>query len=149
MTRWAFDPYLDDDAIRAGGAQPRDLDSLLASSDYVSLHLPLTPETRGLIGRAQLARMKPGAHLVCAARGGLIDEAALLQALDDGRLAGAALDVFEREPPQDLALARHDRVVVTPHLGAQTAEAQDRVALEIADNVLAVVRGEISRGQIA
>jgi D-3-phosphoglycerate dehydrogenase len=148
MTRWAHDPYLDDDAIRAGGAQPRDLDALLASSDYVSLHLPLTQETRGFIGRTQLARMKPGARLVCAARGGLIDEAELRRALDDGRLAGAALDVFEREPPQDLTLARHERIVVTPHLGAQTAEAQDRVALEIADNVLAVVRGETPRGRV-
>jgi D-3-phosphoglycerate dehydrogenase len=85
--------------------------------------------------------MKRGARLVCAARGGLIDESALVEALEDGRLAGAALDVFAQEPPNDLALLRHRRVVATPHLGAQTVEAQERVSLEIADNVLAALRG--------
>jgi D-3-phosphoglycerate dehydrogenase len=140
MARLAFDPFLDDDAIRAGGAEPVSMETLLAGSDYVSLHLPLTSETRGAFGRSAIGRMKSGARLVCAARGGLIDEAALHQALDDGRLAGAALDVFAQEPPGDLALLQHPRVVATPHIGAQTVEAQERVSLEIANNVLAALR---------
>ena len=149
MVLAAFDPFLDDDAIRAAGASPVTLETLLAVSDYVSLHLPLTTETRGLLGRTAIGRMKSGARLVCAARGGLIDEAALRQALDDGRLAGAALDVFAQEPPSDLALLRHPRVVATPHLGAQTVEAQARVALEIVYNVLAALRGEVPPGRVA
>ncbi|HLE23501.1 MAG TPA: hydroxyacid dehydrogenase [Anaerolineales bacterium] len=149
MVLAAFDPFLDDDAIRAAGASPVTLETLLAVSDYVSLHLPLTTETRGLLGRTAIGRMKSGARLVCAARGGLIDEAALRQALDDGRLAGAALDVFAQEPPGDLALLRHPRVVATPHLGAQTVEAQARVALEIVYNVLAALRGEVPPGRVA
>jgi len=149
MVLAAFDPFLDDDAIRAAGASPVTLETLLAVSDYVSLHLPLTTETRGLLGRTAIGRMKSGARLVCAARGGLIDEAALRQALDDGRLAGAALDVFAQEPPGDLALLRHPRVVATPHLGAQTVEAQARVAREIVYNVLAALRGEVPPGRVA
>jgi D-3-phosphoglycerate dehydrogenase len=149
MSRLAFDPYLDDDAIRAGGAEPASREALLASSDYVSLHLPLTAETRGVFGRSAIAGMKPGARLVCAARGGLIDEQALHQALDEGRLAGAALDVFAQEPPRDLALLHHPRLVATPHLGAQTVEAQARVAIEIANNVLAALRGETPRRRLA
>ena len=147
MSRLAFDPYLDDDAIRAGGAQPASLEALLAGSDYVSLHLPLTAESRGVFDRSAIARMKPGARLVCAARGGLIDEQALHQALDEGRLAGAALDVFAQEPPRGLALLQHPRIVATPHLGAQTVEAQARVAIEIANNVLAALRGDNPRGR--
>jgi len=140
MSLLAFDPYLDDDAIRAGGAEPASLETLLAGSDYVSLHLPLTAETRGVFDRSAIARMKPGARLVCAARGGLIDEQALHQALAEGRLAGAALDVFAQEPPRDLALLQHPRLVATPHLGAQTVEAQARVAIEITHKVLAALR---------
>lgn len=149
MSLLAFDPYLDDEAIRTGGAEPASMEALLAGSDYVSLHLPLTAETRGVFDRSAIARMKPGARLVCAARGGLIDEQALHQALDEGRLAGAALDVFAQEPPRDLALLRHPRLVATPHLGAQTVEAQARVALEIVYNVLAALRGEMPPGRVA
>jgi D-3-phosphoglycerate dehydrogenase len=149
MSPVAFDPYLDDTAIRTGGAEPCRLEALLAGSDYVSLHLPLTEETRGFFGRAALAQMKPGARLVCAARGGLIDEQALQEALDAGRLAGAALDVFAQEPPADLTRLQHPRLVVTPHLGAQTVEAQDRVSLEITQGVLAALRGETPRGRVA
>ena len=149
MTAQAHDAYLQDEVIRSGGAEPLPLNALLASSDYVSLHLPLTAETRGFFDASRLAEMKPGARLVCTARGGLIDEPALQRALDDGRLAGAALDVFAREPPGDLPLLQHPRMVATPHLGAQTVEAQDRVALEIAREVLAALRGETPRGRIA
>jgi len=148
MALRAFDPLLDDSAIRAGGAEPSDLESLLAASDYVSLHLPLTEETRNLLDGPRIARMKTGARLICAARGGLIDEAALLVALDEGRLAGAALDVFAHEPPLDLRLVQHPRVVATPHLGAQTEEAQARVAVEIVRDVLAALHGEAPPGRV-
>ncbi len=148
MTLLAYDPYLEQDAIRLGGAEPRRLEALLASSDYVSLHLPFSEETRGVFDRSAIAQMKPGARLVCAARGGLIDEQALQEALDDGRLAGAALDVFAQEPPGDLALLQHPHLVATPHLGAQTAEAQDRVAIDIVHEVLAALRGEPTRGRV-
>src|SRR3990172_4644774 len=133
----------------APGAEQASREALLARSDYVSLHLPLTTETRGVFGRSAMAGMKPGARLVCAARGGLIDEQALHHALDEGRLAGAALDVFAQEPPRDLTLLHHPRLVATPHLGAQTVEAQARVAIEIANNVLAALRGETPRGRLA
>lgn len=149
MSPVAFDPYLDDTAIRSGGAEPSRLEALLAGSDYVSLHLPLTEETRGFFDGAAFAQMKPGARLVCAARGGLIDEQALQEALDAGRLAGAALDVFAQEPPADLTRLQHPRLLATPHLGAQTVEAQDRVSLEITRSVLAALRGETSRGRVA
>lgn len=149
MRAIAFDPYLTPDAIRAAGAEPVDFEAVLSSADYLSLHLPLTDETRGMISAEILARLKPGARLVCAARGGLIDESALLRALDDGRLAGAALDVFASEPPGRGELTRHPRLVVTPHLGAQTAEAQARVAVDIVREVLTVLRGEPPRWRVA
>jgi D-3-phosphoglycerate dehydrogenase len=148
MRRIAFDPYLTDDAVRSGGAEPMELEALLAASDFLSLHLPLTEATRGMFSAEVLARCKPGARLICAARGGLIDEAALLNALDDGRLAGAALDVFEREPPGESRLVQHPRLVLTPHLGAQTVEAQERVAVEIAGEVLTVLRGGAPRWRV-
>jgi D-3-phosphoglycerate dehydrogenase len=145
----ACDTYLSDDTLRLGGAEPRPLPELLAASDFVSLHLPLTEETRGFFGRAQLAQMKRGSRLICAARGGLIDETALLEALQEGRLAGAALDVFAHEPPGENPLLQHPHVVATPHLGAQTAEAQDRVAVDIVHHVLTALRGEDPPGRVA
>jgi len=144
----AYDPYLAEAMIRASGAQPAQLDALLAASDYVSLHLPLTDETRHIIGPEVIARMKRGARLICAARGGLIDEPALLAALEEQRLAGAALDVFQHEPPGENPLLRHPHVVATPHLGAQTAEAQARVSLDIASEVLAALRGDPLRWRV-
>jgi D-3-phosphoglycerate dehydrogenase len=145
----AFDPNLADDVICTGGAEPRSLSSLLAASDFVSLHLPLTTETRGMFDRSCFAQMKRGARLVCTARGGLIDEQALHEALEDSRLAGAALDVFAQEPPGRSALLQHPQLIATPHLGAQTSEAQDRVALEITREVLAALRGERPRSRLA
>jgi D-3-phosphoglycerate dehydrogenase len=113
------------------------LDELLASADVVSLHLPLGAATRGLIGAAELARMKPGAVLINAARGGVVDEEALHQALVNGRLRGAILDVFATEPPGESPLLALPQVLATPHLGASTRDAQVRAGLEAADIVLA------------
>jgi len=144
----AHDPWVPELEIAERGARPLGLEALLAEADYVSLHLPLTPETRGLIDARVLAALRPGARLVCTARGGLIDETALLAALDSGRLAGAALDVFAEEPPRPGPLLEHPAVIVTPHIAAQTVEAQTRAALDIAAEVLAALRGERLRWQI-
>ncbi len=115
------------------------LAGLLPRVDYLSLHVPLTPETRGLIGPAQLAAMKPDAVLVQCARGGVVDEAALLGALKGGKLRGAALDVFETEPPGAHPLLALANVVATPHLGASTTEAQERAGLEAAEIAIAAL----------
>jgi D-3-phosphoglycerate dehydrogenase len=148
MSVLAYDPYLDETQIRERNAEPAAFDLVLERADYVSLHLPLTAETRGLLGAAQLAKMKPGARLVCAARGGVLDEDALRAALDSGRLAGAALDVFAHEPPAPGGLAAHPKVVATPHVGAQTAEAQHRAGVAIAEEVLAVLSGKEPRWRV-
>src|SRR5258706_1930381 len=129
MSVMAYDPYLNETQIRERNAEPASFDAVLQGADYLSLHLPLTRETRGLIGPKQFEMMKAGARVVCAARGGVIDEAALRAALDSGHLAGAALDVFEQEPPAPGSLAAHPRVGATPHVGAQTAEAQARAGI--------------------
>jgi D-3-phosphoglycerate dehydrogenase len=148
MSALAYDPYLSAEQIRARRAEPATFDDVLARSDYLSLHLPLTPETRGLIGPAQFAQMRPGARLVCTARGGVIDEDALRAALDSGALAGAALDVFAEEPPPPGGIAAHPRVVATPHVGAQTAEAQARAGVSIAEEVIAVLQGREPRWKV-
>ncbi len=142
MSVLAYDPYLNEAQIRERNAQPASFDAVLQGADYLSLHLPLTKETRGLIGTRQFEMMKAGARVVCAARGGVIDEAALRAALDSGHLAGAALDVFEQEPPAPGSLAAHPKVVATPHVGAQTAEAQARAGIAIAEEVAAVLAGK-------
>ena len=143
-----YDPFLDDAAIRQRGAQPAALNDLLAQSDLISLHIPLTPETRGMINGQTIGLMKRGAYLICAARGGIIDETALLNALESGQITGAALDVFSSEPPGLTALVAHPNVVATPHIGAQTAEAQDRAAVDISEEVLAALKGEPLRWKI-
>jgi D-3-phosphoglycerate dehydrogenase len=140
----AYDPFLDAAAARKMQVELLPLDELLASADVVTLHTPFTPETRNLINRERLARMKPGALLVNCARGGIVDEEALLEALESGHLGGAALDVFAEEPPADLRLVRHPKVVATPHLGAQTHEAQERISRETAEMVLAALAGSMA-----
>lgn len=143
----AFDPFLDSERARILDVQSLSFDAVLAQADVISVHVPLTNGTAGLIGAAELARMKRGALLLNVARGGVVDETALRDALDRGQLGGAALDVFEKEPlPADHPLRVMPNVILTPHLGASTAEAQRRVALEIADAVRdALIDGDISR----
>jgi D-3-phosphoglycerate dehydrogenase len=140
----AYDPFLDPAAARRADAEPLELDDLLRRADVVTIHTPLTDETRGLLDERRLGLMKDGALLVNCGRGGVVDEAALLRALDSGTLAGAGLDVFASEPPEDWALARHPRVVATPHIGAQTREAQERIANETAQMVLAALDGSLA-----
>ena len=143
----AYDPFLTEERAQALELERLPLDDVLERADVLSLHVPLTEATANLIGAAQLARMKPGAYLVNAARGGVVDEAALYRALVDGHLAGAALDVFAEEPlPADHPLRSLSNVVLTPHLGAQTAEAQELVAIEIAEAVRdALLENDLSR----
>lgn len=139
----AFDPYIAPNRAQQMGV---DLVETVAEvcrrADFITIHLPRTPETVGIIGTRELANVKPGVRVVNTARGGLIDEAALVEALRDGRVAGAAVDVFDNEPVTDHALFELDNVVVTPHLGASTAEAQDKAGLAIAEQVLLALRGE-------
>jgi D-3-phosphoglycerate dehydrogenase len=139
----AHDPYLDAAVGRRLDIEMLPLDELLSEVDVVTLHLPLSDGTRNLIDARRLALMKPGALLVNCARGGVVDDAALLEAIEEGRLAGAALDVFAQEPPADLSLAAHPRVVATPHIGAQTREAQERVATQTARMLLAALGGSL------
>jgi len=143
-----YDPFLSDKQIRANGATPVTLEGLFAQSDYISLHVPLTDETRGMIDEAALRLMKPGVRIICAARGGVIDEDALLAALESGQVAGAALDVFAQEPPGLTSLVAHPKVIASPHIGAQTVEAQVRAAEDVAQEVLNALRGVKLRWQV-
>ena len=142
MTILSYDPYVPQEFARSLGVEMVDMDRLLASSDFISIHTPLTAGTKGLISAKQLDSLKPGVRIVNAARGGLIDEALLRDALASGKIGGVALDVFASEPPGELPLLDEDHVVVTPHLGASTEEAQVEVAVEVADQVVAILAGE-------
>ncbi|MDE1821672.1 MAG: hydroxyacid dehydrogenase [Euryarchaeota archaeon] len=135
----AYDPYL---TKSPDGAPLLSLEELLAGSQVVSLHTPLTPETKNLLNAGNLSRLPKGAIVLNVARGGLVDEAALLAALESGHLAGAGLDVFEEEPPKNAQLLAHPKVVVTPHIGASTHEAQARAGSVTVEQVLKVLRGE-------
>ncbi|HLW70150.1 MAG TPA: phosphoglycerate dehydrogenase [Candidatus Binataceae bacterium] len=131
-----FDPILTAEAAARMNIEKVELDELLRRADFVTVHAPLTDETRGLIGAAAFARMKTGVRVINCARGGIVDEAALLAALDTGKVAGAALDVFvEEPPPKDHPLIHHPHVIATPHLGAATDEAQVQVAIDIARQI--------------
>ncbi len=138
----AYDPYVSGEQGEKLGVEIVTFEQLLAEADFITLHLPIGETTRHLIGDAELAKMKPGVRIINCARGGLIDEDALCRALEDGRVAGAALDVFEEEPPGDCPLLRSDKVIVTPHLGALTREAQTNVALQVAEQVIKALQGE-------
>jgi D-3-phosphoglycerate dehydrogenase len=135
MTVIAYDPYLGAEVAQRLGVELVDLDALYRRADFITVHVPLTKDTRRLIGAAELARMKDGVRLVNCARGGIVDEAALAAALESGKVAGAALDVFEQEPPWGSPLLDQDAAVLTPHLGASTEEAQTAVAVAIAQQV--------------
>ncbi|MHB1004809.1 MAG: phosphoglycerate dehydrogenase [Chloroflexota bacterium] len=140
-----YDPYVPQEYAQQLGVRLVPFELLLGASDFISLHTPLTAATRGMIGTRQLSLCRPSAYLINAARGGLVDEDALAEALAAGRLAGAALDVFAKEPPVDNPLLKSDKVVLTPHLGALTREAQISVALDVAEQVLAVLHGRQAR----
>ena len=136
----AFDPFVTERAFQKVGVESQPLEELLERADYVTLHCPLNAKTRGLMDAERIARMKPGARLINCARGGLVDETALYEALQSGQLAGASLDVYEEEPPADSPLFELPNVTLTPHLGASTEEAQVAVGLGIAKLVVDYLR---------
>jgi len=136
------------DEVRSTGAEPVTLEEIYAQSDIISFHLPLNADSKYMVNDETFARMKDGVLIVDVARGGVIEEAALLRALESGKVAGAALDVFEKEPPVDWAIAKHPKVIAVPHIGGQTEEAQLRVAGDIASEVMNVLQGKELRWKI-
>jgi D-3-phosphoglycerate dehydrogenase len=145
MRAIAYDPFLSADHARKLGVQLIPLKELLAESDFITLHLPLTATTQGLIGDEEIAQVKPTVRIINCARGGLIDEEALFQAVEEGRVAGAAIDVFSEEPTTTNILLGSDKIIVTPHLAASTAEAQASIAKDIAEQIVAVFKGQPAR----
>jgi D-3-phosphoglycerate dehydrogenase len=144
-----YDPNVTEHELEHADAEPVSIQDLYAWSDFISLHLPLNVQTRDLIGPMAFSEMKDGVRIISTARGGIINQSALLDALNSGKVAGAALDVFEKEPPGLTELVSHPRVIATPHIGAQTAEAQSRAAEDIANEVLAALRGKPLRWKVA
>lgn len=139
----AYDPYVAADKFDELGTEiVLDLEDLLGRSDFITIHLPKTAETKGLIGAKEFTQMKDGVRVINAARGGIVDEKALYDAIVAGKVAGAGLDVFENEPPADSPLVKLDQVVATPHLGASTSEAQDKAGVMIAEQIIAGLSGD-------
>ena len=137
MTVIGYDPIVKTDLA---GIKRVELENLFESADWISLHVPMTPETKGIINDASIAKMKNGVRIINCARGGVIDEAALKRGLDSGKVAGAGLDVFEKEPPAAENIALHPKVIATPHVGAATAEAQASVSSEAAEIIINFAR---------
>lgn len=144
MPVYVFDPYLDSEAVSTwGGTYVEDLAELASKVDILSIHTPLTAETFHLVNRDVIRSMKPGAILINAARGAVVDEAALIEALQDGHLGGAGLDVYESEPPApDNPLLQLEQVVLTPHMASFTEEGRQRMGLSVVEDTLRVLRGE-------
>jgi len=141
----AYDPFVSTDFARNIKVDLAPLDQLLAEADFLSLHVPLTTTTTQLIGAEELAKVKPTARIINCARGGLVDEKEVVKAVEEGRLAGAAFDVFESEPLTESSLFQNEKIIITPHLGASTTEAQAQAAQDIAEQVLTVLKGQFSR----
>ncbi len=141
----AYDPFISVEHARNLQVEPVPLEQLLKESDFITLHIPLTESTKGLIGAKEMALVKPTVRLINAARGGLVDEEALVKAIKEKRVAGAAFDVFKTEPITSSILFEEAKIIVTPHLGASTTEAQTLVARDVAEQVVAIFRGEPAR----
>jgi D-3-phosphoglycerate dehydrogenase len=148
MTVLACDPYIEPERFNQHQVQEAEKDQILRESDFISLHIPLTEETHHLLDQPAFAAIKEGARVISVSRGGVIDEGALLDALDKGSIDGAALDVFEVEPPGITRLTSHPKVVLSPHIGGQTVEAQARVSIDIAEEVLHALAGRKLRWRI-
>ena len=144
MTVIAFDPFVGADKASAMGVRLTDLDAVIRTSDFISIHSPRTEKTKGMFNAECFAKMKKGVFLVNCARGGIVVEKDLRTALDSGIVRGAGVDVFDKEPPEDWSLARHPKVIASPHIGASTAEAQVNVSVMIARQIGAyLTRGEV------
>ena len=141
----AVDPFVPEERAAALGVESVEFDEMLAASDFITVHPPLTAATNGMIAREQIAKMKDGVRLINVARGGIMDEAAVAEAVAEGKVAGAAIDVFTSEPPGENPLLGDPRIIVTPHLGASTTEAQERVALDVAEQLVDILSGKPAR----
>ncbi|HZE88558.1 MAG TPA: phosphoglycerate dehydrogenase [Verrucomicrobiae bacterium] len=143
-----YDPFLPEELMEKSRIRFVHLDELFKRSDFITVHTPLTPQTRYLVGAKELATCKPGMRLVNCARGGIVDERAVADALREGRIGGAAFDVYEQEPPKDLPFAGMANVICTPHLAASTEEAQERVAVDIAEQICEYLRDGVARNAV-
>lgn len=149
MKIMAYDPFINEEVVKRMGVQKATVDEICQQADFITVHSPLSPQTKGLLNKERFAMMKKGVRVLNCARGGIIDEAALLEALQNGTVAGAALDVFEVEPlPEDHPFRSMDNVVMTPHLGAATSEAQEGVARDVAEQIVDVLTGKMIRNAI-
>lgn len=144
----AFDPFITEESVKSLGVTFIDFKKLLKQADFITVHTPLTPETKHLIDRTAFALMKPGVRIINCARGGIVDEKALLQALRSGKVVGAALDVFEKEPPGRNPLLKHPAVIATPHLGAATREAQENVSVAVVQQVIDALHNRAIRNAV-
>lgn len=135
MNILAFDPYLTEDKAKTLDIKLATVDEIAENADFVTVHTPLTPKTKGIVGEAFFKKAKPNLQIINVARGGIIDEQALVNALDQSLISRAAIDVFEHEPPTDSPLIEHDKIIVTPHLGASTVEAQEKVAISVSNEM--------------
>ncbi|CAM4225231.1 phosphoglycerate dehydrogenase [Paenibacillus tarimensis] len=145
----AYDPFLTEDRANKLGVKLSSVEDIVRNADFMTVHTPLTPETRHMIAGPQFEIMKPGMRIVNCARGGIIDEQALVEAIDKGIVAGAAFDVFEVEPPEkDHPFLTNPKIIVTPHLGASTVEAQENVAIDVSEQVLHILRGEAFKNAV-
>ncbi len=138
----ACDPYLPEEKFREAGACPVSLETAILEADYLTLHTPLTDETRGMIGSREMDKMKKSALLINTARGGIVDEKALARALEEETIGGAGIDVFEKEPPSDRSLAAHPRTLTSPHMAGLSREARYRMSQGAAERVACALRGE-------
>jgi D-3-phosphoglycerate dehydrogenase / 2-oxoglutarate reductase len=138
----ACDPYISDQTFREAGAKPVSREEAISQADFLTLHTPLTEETRKMIGRRELSQMKKSALLINTARGGIVDDQALVEALDEGVLAGAGIDVFEEEPPEDLSIRSHPKILSTPHIAGLTDEARYRMSWGASERVACALRGQ-------
>ncbi|MBI3447576.1 MAG: phosphoglycerate dehydrogenase [Acidobacteria bacterium] len=143
-----YDPFLPEELMEKSRIRFVHLDEIFKRSDFITVHTPLTPQTRYLVGAKELATCKPGMRLVNCARGGIVDEKAVADALREGRIGGAAFDVYEQEPPKDLPFAGMPNVICTPHLAASTEEAQERVAVDIAEQICEYLRDGVARNAV-
>jgi D-3-phosphoglycerate dehydrogenase len=130
------------------GVKSVSLDEVITKSDFITLHVPLVDSTKNLFNADTFAKMKKGAYLINCARGGIVDESAVLPALQSGQLAGAALDVFGKEPPEPAELFKHDNVILTPHLGASSKEAQEKVAIELAEVFIGFLKNGVVKNAV-
>ena len=144
MNVLAYDPYINEERAKALGVKIATFDEVIENSDFITVHMPLTKDTKGMIAMEQMKKMKPGVRLVNCARGGIIDEADLAEALKQGIVAAAAIDVYTSEPPAEKGnpLLEAPNIVLTPHLGASTVEAQIGVSVDVAKGIIAALHGE-------